>query len=148
MLGPLLGWLSWGYRKRYVGRVVVPTTSDNILQSLYYVVLNAPAEELFFRGVLIGWLQSFLGTPTAWLLATLSFGLYHVPARWGRPAEVGVMIAGALFGLLFLLYDSLLLPIIVHAFATCGFLSTGPWVSRRWAESRRRQAEATQMKRS
>lgn len=130
ILGPLMAWLSWWYRCRYVGRVVVPTNSDNLFQSAYYVALNSPAEELLFRGLLIGWLGRFVGEPTAWALSTLLFGLYHIPARWGGAAVIGVTLAGALFGGLFLLYDSLLLPVLVHACATCGFLSTGPWLAR------------------
>jgi membrane protease YdiL (CAAX protease family) len=126
-----MGWLSWWYRRRYIRRVVVPTDADNLLQGLYYVVLNAPAEELFFRGVLLGWLQSVVGTPAAWAVSTLLFGLYHIPARWGRMAVMGTTVAGGLFGALFLLTGSLLLPTLVHACATCGFLSTGPWIAYR-----------------
>jgi Zn-dependent protease with chaperone function len=139
-LGPPMGWLSWWYRRRYVRRVVVPTSADNLLQCLYYVGLNAPAEELLFRGLLLGWLSGAVGIPLAWGLSTLAFGLYHIPARWGWPAVAGVACAGGLFGLLFLLArGSLLLPTVVHAFATCGFLSAGPWVAYN-RESRRRQA--------
>ncbi len=132
LLGPLMGWLSWWYRRRYVRRVVVPTRADNLLQGVYYVVLNAPAEELLFRGLLLGWLQGATGTPIAWTLSTLVFGLYHIPARWGGAAVAGVTIAGGVFGILFLLgpgSGSLLLPTVVHAFATCGFLSAGAWLA-------------------
>lgn len=139
VLGPLMYWLSWWYRRRVVGRVVVPTGSDAALQSVYYVLLNSPAEELFFRGALIGWLQSLTGPAAAWFLSTLVFGLYHIPARWGSRAVLGVTIAGGLFGALFLIgpgKGSLLLPVLVHSFATCGFLSAGPWVAHSREERR------------
>ena len=130
LLGPPMGLLSWWYRRRFIRWVVVPTGRDNLLQSSYYVVLNAPAEELFFRGLLLGWLQGYTGTALAWLFSTLVFGLYHVPARWGWRAVAGVTIGGGIFGGLFLLASGcLLLPTVVHAFATCGFLSAGPWAA-------------------
>lgn len=126
-----MGYVSWWFRRRYVGRIVVPTTRDNLLQSAYYVLLNAPAEELFFRGLMLGGLRGLVGLPAAWLLTTAAFGLYHIPARWGRNAVLGVTLAGALFGLLFVLSGGLWMPVIVHAFATCGFLSFGPWAALR-----------------
>lgn len=141
LFGPAMGWLSWWYRRRIVGRMVVPTGADNALQSAYYVLLNSPAEELFFRGLLIGWLQTVTGAPAAWLISTAVFGLYHIPARWGWRSVGGVTIAGAFFGLLFLLGPasvSLVAPVLVHAFATCGFLSAGPWVARTYEARRAR----------
>lgn len=132
-LGPPIGWVAWWYRRRFVGRMVVPTTSDALFQSVYYVVLNSPAEEIFFRGMLLGWLKATMGPFPAWLLSTLVFGLYHVPAGWGWRAVGGVTVAGGLFGVLFLAGSgggSLTAPTLVHAFATCGFLSAGPWAAR------------------
>lgn len=131
LLAVPMGYVSWWFRLRFVGRVVVPSTSDNLLQSSYYILLNAPAEELFFRGLTLGGLRSFIGLPAAWLVATLAFGLYHIPARWGRNAVAGVTLAGALFGALYVLSGGLWVPVIVHAFATCGFLSFGPWAALR-----------------
>lgn len=132
VLSPLMGWLAWWYRRRFVQFVAVPTAADNWLQSVYYVVLNAPAEELFFRGVLIGWLQPWTGPIAAWLGSTLVFGLYHIPARWGWHAVAGVTAAGGFLGALFLAAPggSLVAPVIVHAAMTCGFLSVGPWLAR------------------
>ncbi len=131
-LGLAMACLAWWYRWRVVGRVVVPTGQDAWLQSFYYVLLNTPAEELFFRGLLLGGMAPLIGTWPAWLLSTLVFGLYHIPAGWGWRAVGGVTAAGGLFGWLFLLgagSGSLVLPSIVHAFATCAFLSAGPWLA-------------------
>ncbi len=139
LLGPPFGWLAWWFRRRNMRFLVVPTDADNLLQSLYYVVLNAPAEELFFRVLLLGWLQSHTGAPVAWLVSTLVFGLYHFPAGWGWRAVAGVTVAGGFFGALFLLGPgggSAVLSMIVHAFGTCGFLSFGPWAAYRLAVRR------------
>lgn len=141
LLGPLMGWLSWWYRRRIVGRVVVPTRDDAWLQSVYYVLLNTPAEELFFRGLMIGSLQSVMGPWAAWTFSTLVFGLYHIPARWGWRAVAGTTVAGGVFGLLFLLGPgpgSLVLPSIVHSFSTCAFLSAGPTIAHAVEERRSR----------
>jgi membrane protease YdiL (CAAX protease family) len=143
-LGPPMGWLAWRYRRRYVRWVVVPTWRDNLFQSAYFVFLNAPAEELFFRGLLLGGLRRRLGAAPAWLLSTLIFGAYHIPARWGRPAVLGVTLAGGVFGALFLAGPgggSLLLPTGVHALATCGFLSAGPWAAHALAARRAARRE-------
>ncbi len=134
LLGPIMGWVAWTFRRRAVGRIVVPTGSDALLQSAYYVLLNTPAEEIVFRGVMIGWLGRLIPTLAAWVLSSLVFGLYHVPAGWGWRAVAGVTVSGFFFGALFLGAPggpSLLLPMIVHAFATCGFLSAGPWIALR-----------------
>ena len=139
LLGPPFGWLAWWFRRRYLRFLVVPTNTDNLLQSLYYVALNAPAEEMFFRGLLLGWLQSHTGAPFAWLVSTLVFGLYHIPAGWGWRAVAGVTVGGGFFGALFLLGPgggSAVLPMLVHAFGTCGFLSFGPWAAYRLAVRR------------
>ena len=132
LLGPPFAWLAWWFRWRYVRFVVVPTDADNAVQCLYYVILNTPAEELFFRGLLLGWLQGRIGAPAAWLISTALFGLYHIPAGWGWRAVVGVTAGGGLFGALFLLgpdSGSSVLPMLVHACGTCAFLSLGPWAA-------------------
>jgi len=141
LLAPPIGLLAWWYRRGYVGRMVTPTRADAWFQSAYYVVLNTPAEELFFRGLLLGGLSRVVPTPAAWVVSTLVFGLYHIPSGWGWNAVGGVTAAGGFFGLLFLAGPggaSLLLPCLVHAVATCAFLSAGPALARA-AEARRSQ---------
>ncbi len=132
VIGPVMGWLAWLWRRKFVRFMVVPTDGDLFFQSAYYVLLNGPAEELLFRGLGIGWLGQHIGPWPAWLLSTLVFGLYHIPAGWGPRAVLGVTIGGGIFGVLFLVgpgAGSLLLPVVVHGFATCGFLSAGPWLA-------------------
>ena len=143
LLGGPVGWLSWRWRRRFGRGMVVPSDADALFQSVYYVLLNTPAEELLFRGALLGWLSQRTGSWAAWALSTLVFGLYHLPAGWGPRAVAGVTLAGGLFGALFLAgpgVGSLLLPLVVHAFATCGFLSAGPWCARALVARRERVA--------
>ncbi len=145
LLGSPFGWLAWWFRRRSVRFLVVPTDADNAVQCAYYVALNTPAEELFFRGLLLGWLQGHTGAPAAWLISTLLFGLYHIPAGWGWRSVAGVTVGGGCFGGLFLLgpgSGALVLPMIVHACGTCGFLSLGPWAAYRLEV--RRQAQRSQ----
>ncbi len=110
---------------------VVPDLADLWVQTAYYVVLNAPIEELFFRGLLQNGLALWWRAPAAaFVVATAIFTLYHRLGRWSWEATAGAGVAGVALGLLFLLQDppSLVLPVIVHAFITCGFLGPGPWL--------------------
>jgi membrane protease YdiL (CAAX protease family) len=110
---------------------VVPTTADLWLQTGYYVVLNAPIEELFFRGQLQNGLALWWQAPLpAFLVATTIFTGYHLLGRWSLEATAGAGVAGVALGLLFMAQNppSLVLPVTVHAFITCGFLGLGPWL--------------------
>ena len=72
------GWVAPGYR--------LPTDADQLTQTLFYFAINAPGEELFWRGTVqnlavrglarvprIGKLAGLLG----WAAATAVFGAYH-----------------------------------------------------------------------
>ncbi len=119
-------WLQRGLPTR-----VIPNGPDLWLQSAYYVILNAPIEELFFRGLLQNGLTLWWQSPlAAFLVATAAFTGYHLLGRWSRAATVGAGVAGIALGLAFLIPQppSLVLPVTVHAFITCGFLGLGPWL--------------------
>lgn len=134
------------YLSRRAGHWFVPDRSDLGLQSLYYVVLNAPIEEWFFRGFFQGELIRWWQAPLlGYLAATLVFGAYHFLGKWGWPPVVGATVAGFGLGLLYLWQPSppsLLLPVLVHAAITCGFLGMGPYVIFQW-RLRRGQIRAT-----
>lgn len=121
-------WVSPGYR--------LPTPADHAFQSTYYFALNAPAEELFWRGVVqtltIRGLRRVPGVrrvagPLGWAGVTAAFGAYHRLGGWSWRSIAGVTAAGGLFGALFALprRKSLLPAIIAHGFATAGFLNWG-----------------------
>jgi membrane protease YdiL (CAAX protease family) len=124
------------YLARRSRRLFVPDARDLMVQCAYYIVVNAPIEEWFFRGFLQGGLTRWLGTPAlALLIAMAVFGGYHFLDGWGWRPVVGATVAGCALGLVYLWQPSppsLLAPVLVHAAITCGFLGLGPYVLFRW----------------
>jgi membrane protease YdiL (CAAX protease family) len=121
-------WVIPGYR--------LPTPADQALQTAFYFGLNAPAEELFWRGTVQSLTVRGLrlvpglgrGAPVlGWALVTAVFGAYHRLGNWSWRSIAGVTAAGGLFGAMFQWSRrrSILAPILVHGFATAGFLSWG-----------------------
>ncbi len=124
-----------------------PTLSDHFLQGCYYLFINAPIEELFFRGFMLAAVAQWTGwLGWGWLVSTAIYTLYHRLGKWSWRSVGGVALAGILFGLLYLdqaTPRSLLAVVIVHGFTTSGFLSWGDEVMyRRWKRkhSRLRQS--------
>jgi membrane protease YdiL (CAAX protease family) len=128
------------YLSRRARRWFVPDEKDLALQTLYYVVLNAPLEELFFRGFLQWALIQWWHSPLLGFLAgTAIFGAYHFLGKWTWRPVAGATFAGFWLGLLYLWQPSppsLLLPVLVHAAITCGFLSLGPYAIFQWRRAR------------
>lgn len=133
------------YLARRNGRLFVPDSRDLLTQCAYYIVLNAPIEEWFFRGLLQGGLTRWLGMPAlAVVVATAVFGGYHFPDRWGWRPVVGATVAGFALGLIYLWQPSppsLLAPTLVHAAITCGFLGLGPYLLSKSAQVSSREPE-------
>lgn len=123
------GWVAPSYR--------LPTPADQAFQTGFYFGFNAPAEELFWRGTVQALAEKGAARlPYArraapwlgWLFATTTFGLYHRLGNWSWRSIAGVTVAGGCFGALYQLQRrprSLLAPVLVHGFATAGFLSWG-----------------------
>jgi uncharacterized protein len=130
------------YLARRQRRWFVPDARDLVAQSIYYIALNAPVEEWFFRGFLQGSLSHWSGMPLlAVAVSTAVFGGYHFLDRWGWRPVLGATAAGLGLGLIYLWQPqpaSLLAPTLVHGAITCGFLSLGPFVVYRWRLARRR----------
>ncbi len=114
-----------------------PTLNDHLFQGFFYLFINGPVEELFFRGFVLaavtqwtGWL--WLG----WLVSTATYTLYHRIGKWSWRSVGGVGLASLVFSLVYLAQPSprsLLAVIIIHGFTTSGFLSWGDEVMyRRW----------------
>ena len=124
------------YLSRRAGRWLVPDGADLLLQTFYYVIPNAFIEELFFRGFMQGTLMRWWQSPALALAATtLVFGCYHLLGRWGWRPVAGATLAGLALGLLYVWQPSppsLLLPVVVHAAITAGFLSLGPSLLFAW----------------
>lgn len=106
-----------------------PTPKDQMLQSFFYLCINAPAEEIFFRGLILAIVTQWTGwLGWGWLASTATYTLYHRLGKWSWRSVGGVGLAGIVFSLLYLSQPeprSLLAVIIAHGFTTSGFLSWG-----------------------
>jgi membrane protease YdiL (CAAX protease family) len=119
-----------------------PIPGDHLLQGFFYLVINGPVEELFFRGFLLAAVTQWTGwIGWGWLVSTAIYTLYHRLGKWSWRSVGGVGLAGLVFSFLYLAQPeprSLLAVVIVHGLTTWGFLSLGDEVMyRRW---KRRQA--------
>ena len=128
-------WVAPGYR--------LPTAADQAVQTLFYLAINAPGEEMFWRGTVQDMIVRGLRRAPrlhrlrpasgvlGWALTTAVFGAYHRLGKWSWRSIAGVTFAGALFGALYQWplggnrKRSILAATIAHGFATAGFLSWG-----------------------
>lgn len=138
LVGALMAAAAAIYRLRVLGPWFHrPTLADHFLQGFYYLCINAPVEEFFFRGFLLTVVAQWTGwIGWGWLLSTTTYALYHRLGKWGWRSVAGVGLAGILFSTLYVVQPkpwSLLLVVLVHGFTTWGFLSLGDEVLyQRW----------------
>jgi membrane protease YdiL (CAAX protease family) len=83
-------------------------------------LLNAPGEELLFRGVIQGLLRERFSAWAAIALATAAFAPLHIIALIGSPTAalltiVIVSVPSIVFGTVYELTDNLVVPSLVHA---------------------------------
>ncbi|HEY7780675.1 MAG TPA: CPBP family glutamic-type intramembrane protease [Ktedonobacterales bacterium] len=138
------------FRRAVAPRFLLPTAADQAFQTTFYLALNAPMEELFWRGTVqtlaVRAAELALGTGglaagAGWAATTAVFGAYHRLGSWSWRSIAGVTAAGGVFGLAYVLQPtprSIWLPTIIHGLATAGFLSWGDaalaWWARRGGE--------------
>ena len=82
---------------------------------VFVAITAGICEEIIFRGFLLRYLHVLpwtLNLTLALLISSVIFGFHHL--YQGAGGVAGTAIVGVLFGLLFLLTGSLLLPIIFH----------------------------------
>jgi membrane protease YdiL (CAAX protease family) len=95
------------------GREVGPT-NEREMQWFVWVSLTAGiCEEIIYRGYLMWYFASYTDVWTALVVTSIMFGLNH-----SYQGLRGIVITGAMgfvMGLLFILTDSLLIPILLHA---------------------------------
>ncbi len=96
-------------------------------------LLNAPGEELLFRGVIQGLLAERFGPWAAVVLATSAFAPLHITALIGSPSAAAITIAvlsvpSLVFGAVYVLTDNLVVPSLVHALFN-STIFTVIWVS-------------------
>lgn len=144
VVGCLMAAFATTYRMYIVGPWFRwPTLSDHLLQGFFYLFINGPVEELFFRGFVLAAVTQWTGwLGWGWLVSTAGYTLYHRLGKWSWRSVGGVGLAALVFSAVYLLQPdprSLLAVIIVHGFTTSGFLSWGDEVMyRRW---KRKQAK-------
>ncbi len=138
VVGILMAAFAASYRMLVVGPWFRrPTLNDHLVQGIFYLFINAPVEELFFRGLVLAAVAQWTGwIGWGWLVSTAAYTLYHRLGKWNWRSVGGVGLAGVVFSFVYLLPPgppSLLAVTIVHGFTTSGFLSWGDEVLyRRW----------------
>src|SRR5229473_1667618 len=134
VIGLVVGVVMTGFASAYRMYVVGPffrrpTPGDHLLQVFYYLLINGPVEELFFRGFLLAAVTQWTGwIGWGWLVSTITYTLYHRLGKWSWRSIGGVGLAALVFSTLYIAQPeprSLLAVIIVHGFTTAGFLSWG-----------------------
>lgn len=129
LAGLFRAWVVPGYR--------LPTPADQAVQTTFYLAINAPAEEMFWRGTVqrlavrllagVPGMQR-LAVPLGWGVATAGYGAYHRLGGWSWRSIAGVTFAGAIFGALYQSRPrdrSLVAVTIAHGLTTAAFLSWG-----------------------
>lgn len=92
-------YLSDRYLHTSLGRdglavAVLPHRVDQLALGLFTVAILAPlTEEIYFRGIVLGWLQRHWGIAWAVVLSSLVFGIMHL--KWLTPGGISGMVATA-----------------------------------------------------
>ncbi len=116
------------FRARYWPIRDLASPRAHLVEDGYFLLFNAPAEEVFFRGMLQSWAMSLGFVPPAvgFAVVALFFGFYHRLAGFPMPFLLLATGGGILFGLLFLVSTTILTPIIVHFIADLALFNLGP----------------------
>jgi membrane protease YdiL (CAAX protease family) len=100
-----------GFKISGLFRMQLPAVSNRLVVFFLVGVLIGPiAEEIFFRGILYGFIRRW-GVPTAIVLSTLLFVLPHTS---GSIIPVAQLIGGVLFAVAYESEKNLLVPMIIH----------------------------------
>jgi len=108
-------FLAIGLNPRKLTHVCLPVRTGNII--LFFIVggfIGPITEELFFRGVLYGFLRRW-GFLAAIILSTLAFVLAH---SFSPSIPVTQVVGGLLFAVAYELEKDLIVPITIHALGT------------------------------
>ena len=101
--------------------MVLPHRLDQLALGILTVAILAPlTEEVYFRGIVLGWMRRHWGMAWAVALSSLVFGVMHL--KWLTPGGTGGMVAtaelvamGVLLALVAVRTGSLWTSIITHA---------------------------------
>jgi membrane protease YdiL (CAAX protease family) len=94
-------------------RLLLPWTPREARLFIAVAVTAGICEEILYRGYLLWYLRQFMPGGVAIVTAVLAFGVGHVYQGAGGVFATGV--AGAVAMTVFLLTDSLLAPMMLHA---------------------------------
>lgn len=150
---PMLG-LAAAFKRWAIPQYRPHTPADHAVQTFFFMAVNAPAEELFWRGMLqtltIQQVERLAGpgaraSAAGWALTTLGFGAFHtIGGNWPWRAVIGATAGGGVFGLVYLLQPrprSILPSILVHGLAGTGFFNGGDAILQWYAQRSRRHRE-------
>lgn len=101
--------------------MVLPHRVDQLALGILTVAILAPlTEEVYFRGIVLGWMRRHWGMAWAVALSSLVFGVMHL--KWLTPGGTGGMVAtaelvamGVLLALVAVRTGSLWASVITHA---------------------------------
>ena len=138
LLGLYIVDASWKLLPRHIDETVqrwkvsapfLPTDYGQLASFAVLAFSAAICEELIFRGFMMTYLTSLIGEGQFALcvivgIPAIAFTIGHYYQGWS--AMIRVFVGGVLFGWIFYISDSILIPIIVHAVIdlTSGYLST------------------------
>ncbi|MES2254065.1 MAG: type II CAAX endopeptidase family protein [Pseudomonadota bacterium] len=105
--------------------MVLPHRADQLALGVFTVAILAPlTEEVYFRGIVLGWMRRHWGMAWAIVLSSLAFGIMHL--KWMTPGGTGGMVAtaelvamGILLALVAVRTGSLWASVITHAVNNC-----------------------------
>ncbi len=109
-VGAPLAAITAAFRARVAPGYRLPTPADQAFQTTFYLALNAPAEELFWRGTVQHLTVRLLrlapplrrlAVPLGWAFATATYAAYHRLGGWSWRSIAGVAFAGTIFGALY-----------------------------------------------
>ena len=107
-----------------LGMLVTPLPYSKALIFLYLLiggVIGPLAEEIFFRGILYGYLRRW-GVYAAVTVSTLLFVLPHLT---GASLPVTQLVGGIVFALAYEIEDNLMVPITIHCLGNLAIFSIG-----------------------
>ena len=111
--------------------MVLPHRADQLALGVFTVAILAPlTEEVYFRGIVLGWMRRHWGMAWGIGLSSLVFGILHL--KWLTPGGTGGMVAtgellamGVLLALVAVRTGSLWASVLTHAVNNfCAALAT------------------------
>jgi len=119
--GVLLRWFQYEPKPQAIFTMVLTEHRESVLGWILFlaVVVGPAAEEMFFRGILYGWLRARMGVGWGLVLSALIFAGLHASLM----AFLPILGLGILFGWIYEQTGSLAVPVTVHLIHNGGMLT-------------------------